>query len=457
MSFQRAMRSLVLGAVVCALAVAPSGRSLAQEDNQRCEGTVTDDQGNPLAGVTISFLHVQKNVYAQLVKTSKKGKYAHNTLTATAYVPKAELLGYKIVQISVLTTKGDGTKVTDDPAYLVGSDQKGIHNVQVAAQSRSDTTSKGRCVVDFVMAPDDRYMAAFQKLSGDKSAKGGGASPEPGSAVASTPSAPGAPPPPAANAPPPADPVDKCRQAYGTRDYASAIGPCRDAASTKGDSAEVHRYLGDALLQVGNLQESEPELKKALELDSTLSGVNYSMANLFIKKGRLMQAIPYMEKELEINPGSPSVLQNLGKLYVDTKQYDKAVGVYTQLIDQSPDNMENYALLADCYKEMGDTAKQQAVYQKMGAADPSGMAFYNLGNIMFNKDEKQKAADAYKKAIEQNPQHADAHYQLGMTYVGLGKFKEAVAELEVFMKLKPGDPKAAEAKSLAADLRKMGG
>jgi len=240
-------------------------------------------------------------------------------------------------------------------------------------------------------------------------------------------------------------------------DYAGALEPLRSAVASKPDSAEAHRWLGGALLQVGNLAEAEPELKKALELDPTFSGANFDMGMLYIKKGRLMQAIPPFEKELEINPGAPAVLQNLGKLYVDTKQYDKAIGIYNQLIEQSPDNMENYALLADCYKQMGDATKEQEVYQKMGAADSSGMAFYNLGNLMFNKDEKEKAAEAYKKAIEQNPQHADAHFQLGMTYVGLARFKDAVSELETFVKLKPSDPKAVEAKSMVADLRKMGG
>src|SRR5213594_2950252 len=140
MNAQIRLRTLVLGLFVCAVAAGLGSRALAQVDNQRCEGTVTDDQGNPLAGVTINFRNIEKNVYAQPVKTSKKGKYAHNTLSDTGYEPKAELAGYKIVQISAMTMKGDGTKVTND-TYLIGSDQKGIHKVQVVAQSRSDPTS----------------------------------------------------------------------------------------------------------------------------------------------------------------------------------------------------------------------------------------------------------------------------------------------------------------------------
>jgi Flp pilus assembly protein TadD len=68
-----------------------------------------------------------------------------------------------------------------------------------------------------------------------------------------------------------------------------------------------------------------------------------------------------------------------------------------------------------------------------------------------------KAETSYRKAIQQAPDNAKAHYQLGMVLVNLAKFKEAAAELETFAKLAPKDGKATEARSLAAELRKMPG
>ncbi len=55
-----------------------------------------------------------------------------------------------------------------------------------------------------------------------------------------------------------------------------------------------------------------------------------------------------------------------------------------------------------------------------------------------------------ERRFQNNPTDAETLYQLGLAYVNLGKFKEAVAELDTFVKLSPKDPKAAEAKSLAA-------
>ncbi|HEY3176655.1 MAG TPA: tetratricopeptide repeat protein [Candidatus Polarisedimenticolia bacterium] len=453
---KRAARILILVPVIAAgLALAPAGHLLAQEE--RCEGTVTDDQGAPLLNVKVTFQKLDTKLMAQPVKTSKKGKYFHNfldTAMGDGYEIKAELEGYKIVQITALTMRQDGTTVTDD-TYLVGQSQQGLHKVLVPAQARAVLASKGKCVVDFIMAPDDKFVATFTRLKNEKAAKEGKPVPAEGAAPAAGQAVPGAPAPVAAA--PTRSALDRAKELLNDRKPAEAIAPAREAVAAEPNNAEAHRWLGGALLQVENMAEAEPELKKALELDPNTTGANFDMGMLYVKKGRLMQAIPHFEKEHELYPEALAIHQNLGKLYIDTKQYDKAVAMFESAIQINPENVEYYGSLAEAYKGMGNAEKEMETYKRMGAADPTGLAFYNLGNMMFNKSEMDKAADAYKKAIEQAPDNAAAHYQLGLCYVNLAKFKEAVAELDTFVKLKPKDPKAAEAKSLAADLRKMGG
>jgi len=454
--------ALVARIAVCVGTLTTPAILLAQEDAQRCEGTVTDDKGAPLQSVTISFMNLAKNVAAQPVKTNKKGRYSHNFLASVmdpGYEIRATLEGYKMVQISAITTKSDGTRVTED-SYMVGEDQKGLHKVVLPPQGRSDVTTKGRCVVDFVLTPEGTFGEVFRRLQAEKLAKEGKAptpteAAPPGSPGQPAPGAPaeaGAPAAPAAKSP-----LETGRELLAKGDFAGAIAPLKEAIAGNPDLSEAHRFLGHALLKVDNIAEAEPEIKKALELDPTILGANFDLAMVYIKKGRLMQAIPFMEKERDGSPDSEAVLKTLGQLYSDTKQHDKAVEIFSKLVDQAPDNIEYYGFLADAYKQQGDTAKELETYQRMGAQDPSGMAFYNLGNIMFNKSEIATAADAYKKAIEMAPDNAMAHYQLGLTYVNLAKFKDAVVELETFIKLKPQDSKVGEAKTLITDLKKMGG
>jgi tetratricopeptide (TPR) repeat protein len=448
----------VLAATSCVLATAAIAPAWAQEDNQRCEGTVTDHEGKPLAGVTISFLDLDFNRHGQPVKTNKRGKWAHNVLRATTaggWEISASLEGYKIVRIKAHTTREDGTPVTNHDDYMVGAEQKGLHKVLVPPQARSSATSKGSCVVDFVMAPEASYNEAYQKVRAEKEGQEG--KPADTAAVPPVGGVPGTPPAQPAPPQPAHDALNACKSAYAGRDYAAAVEPCRKAVTEKPDSAEAHRYLGSALVQTDNIAEAEPELKKALEIDPAVTGGNFDMAMLFVKKGRLMQSIPYFEKELEANPQSEAILSNLAKVYSETEQTDKAISTGEQLVALAPDNLEYYGMLADAYKSSGNAEKEMETYSRMGAQDPTGKAFYNLGNLMFNKSEMEKAADAYRRALEQAPDNADAHFQLGMSLVNLGKFKEAAAELETFVKLRPNDKRAAEARSMVAELKKMAG
>lgn len=54
--------------------------------------------------------------------------------------------------------------------------------------------------------------------------------------------------------------------------------------------------------------------------------------------------------------------------------------------------------------------------------------------------EYKKAADTYKKYLEENDGDAEAHYNLGQIYANLGQYSEAIREYRVATKLKEDDP-----------------
>jgi len=429
---------------------ASSTAVLAQEDAQRCEGTVTDPDGNPLAGVEITFLDKGTNRQAQSVKTSKKGKYAHSTLRANTepgWEIRANLPGYLIVQITALTASSTGERRTDE-TYMVGQSQEGLHAVRVPPQARSDAASRGQCVVDFVMAPEATFNEVFHRMKGSDEAAAPAAA-EGAALEGSVPAEPAAPAQPTATA------LESAVSALSQGDFGAAVESARKAVEEEPSNAEAHYRLGQSLLRSDKAAEAEAPLKKAYEIDPDTRGLLSEMGLLYVRLERPMQAIPYFEKANESSPDDPAILQNLGKLYADTDQADKAVAVLEQLVSLEPDTVEFYGSLAEAYKKMGNKAKEQQTYERMGAADTTGMAFYNLGNLMFNKSEMTAAASAYEKAIAQAPDNALAHYQLGLTYVNLARFKDATRALQKFIDLDPKNPRVADAKSMLDAVKGM--
>ena len=81
-------------------------------------------------------------------------------------------------------------------------------------------------------------------------------------------------------------------------------------------------------------------------------------------------------------------------------------------------------------------------------------ALFNEGVILWNGGKIADAKTKFQAAIAANPNHAESHYQLGMSLVNEGKLKEAGDEFNTYLKMAPEGPNAATAKALVAQLPK---
>jgi tetratricopeptide (TPR) repeat protein len=173
--------------------------------------------------------------------------------------------------------------------------------------------------------------------------------------------------------------------------------------------------------------------------------------------------------EMDLGKGQSVIWANLADAYVGqsaTKTgadqqavLDKALQAYAKAIDLKPDSAgyhNNYALTLARAKKFDEA---QAELNKAAALDPqsAGHYFYNLGAVYSNAGQTAPAEVAFKKAIDANPEYADAQYQYALALSGrlttdkAGKviapdgMKEA---LEKYLQLEPMGQYAEAAKGL---------
>lgn len=139
--------------------------------------------------------------------------------------------------------------------------------------------------------------------------------------------------------------------------------------------------------------------------------------------------------------------------------YAKAINAWNKAIEIKADDgsyHNNYALLLAKAKKFDEA---QAELQKAAALDPAqaGKFFYNLGAVLVNNGQLEPAGAAFKKAIEVDPNYADAQYQYGVYLVSKaqvsadGKVTPPAGTVEAFQKyleLKPDGQFAQAAKDM---------
>jgi tetratricopeptide (TPR) repeat protein len=195
------------------------------------------------------------------------------------------------------------------------------------------------------------------------------------------------------------------------------------------------------------------ELRKAFD-----EGVTASRA------GNQDEAIAAFIRAVEVNPACYDCYYNIAYAQVQKKELEKAEASYKKAIELKADYAEAYSGLANIYNsqrkfdEASAASAKAAEFSGSGAAGAAGGgnpdAMFNQGVILWNAGKVAEAKKQFEGVVAAKPEHAEAHYQLGMALVNEGNLAGSVAEFETYLKLSPTGPNAAQAKALVAQLKK---
>lgn len=232
---------------------------------------------------------------------------------------------------------------------------------------------------------------------------------------------------------------------------------------------------GIALAQKGRCQQAVP-LLKAASARATDKEVKFNTASLLARCAMsLGQTQTAVEALLLLNrefPNDPEVL------YTTTHFYSElASRASQQLAATAPQSPQAEKLDAEAFESQGDWEKAAAEYKKIlernpkepeihfrlgrillskTPADPDGAkaefeeelkispqnasAEFMLGETARQAGQWQDAAKHFSRAAELDQGFVEAYLALGMSLNAEGKFADAVAPLQTYVKMQPGDP-----------------
>ncbi len=185
-------------------------------------------------------------------------------------------------------------------------------------------------------------------------------------------------------------------------DRSGADREFRRAIELNPSYATAHQWYGEALGQMGRLNEAVAQYKRALELDPLSLVINRNMGFIFIVEREYDQAIEQERKTLEIEPNFGGARYLLGQAYILKSLYKEAIAEAEKDVLISPRSVDALSWLGYTYAVAGRRAEALKVLDKLTQLSkqmhvpPSYMAAIHVGLV-----EKDKAFEWLEKGYEE--------------------------------------------------------
>jgi len=173
-------------------------------------------------------------------------------------------------------------------------------------------------------------------------------------------------------------------------------------------------------------------LSRAIEADPQFVAAQYALGMVHQNLGNRWKAQAQFRATAQLDPTHAEPYKAIGDLYLTAPRrlFDEAIKAYTKAIDLRPFYAEAHVGLGDALAAKGEVDRAVAAYQKGIEHNPMNAKVHvSLGKIYYTeKGLYYESVNAYKKAIDLDPQYLDARMGLAEVYEDKGLYKEAIEE-----------------------------
>ena len=247
------------------------------------------------------------------------------------------------------------------------------------------------------------------------------------------------------------------------------------------DPANANAYFerAAAYSDIGDFDSSAADFTKAVELDPANAQAYYGRGSAYAANGDFDSAAADFTKTIELKPDDAQAYYRRGKARAAKGDDDSAVADYAKAVDldpnmsipelvmakrtkdieRDPNNAKAYRCRALAYFRQGDFDSAAADYTKAIELNPDDAeAYYGRGSAYAEKGDLDSARKDYTKAlelnmpqypsikiilltkaIELNPNDAEAYRRRGSIYHGRHDYDNAIADYTRALELDPDD------------------
>jgi len=275
-------------------------------------------------------------------------------------------------------------------------------------------------------------------------------------------------------------------RAFEAKDYATAVTSFEEAVGYDPDFYRAWGALSVALVEEDRYQEAAEAAEKAIELGSTHEMVLRARWEAYRnlgdeakaaeaqealeRSGRLAEeakkvfneavalskqddyegAFAKYQEASELDRNLQVALFGVATMGLKINRNEEALAAAESILEEDPDNRDAIRIRYNAALALGQEDRIIDALVSIAAVEPetARQGLWLLAIAVYDANDMDRAKLRFGKLLEVDPNHAMAHYYLGLIYVGESANDEAKKHLERFVQLAPDDPEAPSARDL---------
>jgi tetratricopeptide (TPR) repeat protein len=234
---------------------------------------------------------------------------------------------------------------------------------------------------------------------------------------------------------------NRLRRAFAEEDYA-ALRALASAAETEGLTAASVWLLAQALVSAESPEAAIAFLKQAHLQHAEDFWVNFLLGTfpMLTEPPRPEEGVGYLLAARAIRPRGREVLHQLGIALSMTGDWSAAASVWRRMLEIDPEYVHAWSHLYEAARETGTLdAEIESLRGGIERGSDTAEDWFRLAVAHRVRVEPAKAMQAFRRAVEIDPEMDDAQYGLSYVLLALGRWREAERSLLRCAELRPDD------------------
>ncbi|MFK7790600.1 MAG: tetratricopeptide repeat protein [Phycisphaeraceae bacterium] len=201
--------------------------------------------------------------------------------------------------------------------------------------------------------------------------------------------------------------------------YEDADAAYRKAVVSDPNNFDARYLLGLTNHLRGDLARAISSYKRALVINKDSYEANRDMGSAVMQSGKPKEAIKYAKRAAELSPESQAAWANLAAAYSLTGDYENAVQAYRQTLELGDAAIPILLGLADAHLKLGNFQRAENVLHAIEREGGDPIAKERMGLVLFKQRKFAAAVEAYRRALEGQPNDTAAMNGLGISLMAI--------------------------------------